>query len=55
MQQYKFIYICKLLYVFRVVTPLIIRSSCHYLQYLERVWLVVPRQTRSRQVAIRSQ
>jgi hypothetical protein len=62
-----FIYSCKLLYMFRVVTPLIIRSSCHcicsiwyYCEHtatcLERVWLrTVLSQTRSRQVAVCSQ
>ena len=56
--------ICKLLYTFRVVSPIIIRSSCHNLQHLALVkpllldvvkvtgWKVVSIQSRSRQVAV---
>jgi hypothetical protein len=60
----QFIYICKLLYMFRVVTSLIIRSSYHCVcsvwhywdrtsTCLERNWVAtgtVPAQSRSRQV-----
>jgi hypothetical protein len=34
----QFIYICKLLYMFRVATPLIIRSSYHYIYSIWYYW-----------------
>jgi hypothetical protein len=43
------IYVCKLLYIFRVVTPLIIRSSYHYIRYDDMSswwWVELPLETR---------
>jgi hypothetical protein len=45
----QFIYICKLLCTFRVVSPPIIRSSCHR---IHSILLAVPIQSRSRKVAV---
>jgi len=53
----QFVYICKPLYMFRVVSPPIISSSCHCTQSIscrERDWTgtAVPVQSRSRQVSV---
>jgi len=51
----QFIYICKPLYMFRVVSPPIIRGSCHCIHNMSWTWLdgnTVPIQSRSWQVAV---